>query len=150
MGNSRNNSVSFFFNWSVVDLQCSVPFWYIAKWYTFFSCSFPLWFITGYWVKFPVPSVGSYPVCNGSSPCVWWFTSRCVRVAAHGRVSILQLSSISELSVHCVFFCPWTCRLFPCLRYCECCSYEHTGSRICSELHFCPGVCPEWHCWIIW
>ena len=38
----------FFFNWSIVDLQCCVSFWCTAKWFRHTdSCSFALLFITG-------------------------------------------------------------------------------------------------------
>ena len=39
------------FHWSIVDLQCCMSFWCIAKWFSYthmysFMHSFPLWFIT--------------------------------------------------------------------------------------------------------
>ena len=51
--------ICFFFNWSIVGLQCCVNFCYTAKWlsYTYiysFPHSFPLCFVTGYWIQFPV------------------------------------------------------------------------------------------------
>ena len=46
----------FFFNWSVVDLQCCVSFYCTTEWFRYiyyvcsFSDTFPLWFIVGYWI----------------------------------------------------------------------------------------------------
>lgn len=51
---------SFFFKWSVVDLQCCVNFYCTAEWFSYtyayilFSCSFPSWSIIGYEIEFPV------------------------------------------------------------------------------------------------
>ena len=44
-----------FKNWSMVDLQCWISFWYTAKRFNYtylysLSDSFPLWFFTWYWL----------------------------------------------------------------------------------------------------
>ena len=49
--------VSFFFYWSIVDLQSCVNYFCRAKWRLYIhslSSSFPLWFITRYWIYVPV------------------------------------------------------------------------------------------------
>ena len=51
--------IYFFFNWSMVDVQCCVNFCSTAKWFSYidvhyFQYSFPLSFIIGYWIWFPV------------------------------------------------------------------------------------------------
>ena len=56
-----------FWNWSIVDLQCCVSFWYTVNWFSYtytyyFSYSFPLWFITGQ--GFPGGSVNKESACN--------------------------------------------------------------------------------------
>ena len=61
----------FFFNWSVVELQCWVSFCCIAKRFSYththtylFSCSFPWWFITECWMWSPVRYSRNLLVCS--------------------------------------------------------------------------------------
>ena len=50
------NKAYYFFNWSIVDLQCCTARWlsYTYIYTFFFLYSFPLWFISGDWIQFPV------------------------------------------------------------------------------------------------